>query len=455
MLQTSVLERLSGPLVDHVCRATDGARWLVELAAVNQLVIGLDPTGTWFRYHHLLSDLLRLEAQRSIAADLPGLHTRAAEWLAEHGEATDAIEHALAGGDLGRAADLVAAHGTALLNAGRFATLVRYLDALGSTGHDHAGCAALAGWLHLSQGHWVEALEALERTRALGAVDGAHPAAAALAITFELTAGNVAAALAVAREVRAAGRDTETAQIAMMVGAAFTLAGLPDEAAAPLAAADELAKREPDHYAAVVVPVYQAMGALEVDDRERARERAARSLSLADEFGNAHAPLACFAHSLLGRAGPDGSAALDQVRRGAELARRSPDNLFLAYAEVCAGDVLCAAGDPEGPTHLAAARAIVESSVDPGLVGAYLDRVESRHRLAVAPVQPEALVEELTDRELALLRFLPTELSQREIAAELYVSVNTVKTHARGLYRKLGVGGRKPAVHRARELGLL
>jgi LuxR family maltose regulon positive regulatory protein len=65
------------------------------------------------------------------------------------------------------------------------------------------------------------------------------------------------------------------------------------------------------------------------------------------------------------------------------------------------------------------------------------------------------VVDPLTERERIALRYLPTSLSNAEIAAELYVSVNTVKTHQRAVYRKLGATGRREAVRRARELGLL
>jgi DNA-binding CsgD family transcriptional regulator len=61
----------------------------------------------------------------------------------------------------------------------------------------------------------------------------------------------------------------------------------------------------------------------------------------------------------------------------------------------------------------------------------------------------------LTRGETRVLRYLPTNLSAREIADELYVSVNTVKTHQRHLYQKLGARGRSQAVERARALGLL
>jgi len=67
----------------------------------------------------------------------------------------------------------------------------------------------------------------------------------------------------------------------------------------------------------------------------------------------------------------------------------------------------------------------------------------------------DAAADDLTERELAVLRLLPGQLSQREIADALYVSINTVKTHTKGVYRKLGVDTRDEAVRRARELGVV
>ena len=76
--------------------------------------------------------------------------------------------------------------------------------------------------------------------------------------------------------------------------------------------------------------------------------------------------------------------------------------------------------------------------------------------LPVHEVRQSLLADPLTAREQMILRYLTSTLSGDEIAAELFVTINTVKTHLRGLYRKLGVtGGRRPAVARARQLGLL
>ena len=87
---------------------------------------------------------------------------------------------------------------------------------------------------------------------------------------------------------------------------------------------------------------------------------------------------------------------------------------------------------------MAEARTIVDRCVDPGIAGRLLARTESRHRVGIVPTPPDTgLVEQLTERELAVLRYLPTQMSLREIAAELFVSLNTVKTHSSAIYRKL------------------
>ena len=88
---------------------------------------------------------------------------------------------------------------------------------------------------------------------------------------------------------------------------------------------------------------------------------------------------------------------------------------------------------------------------------ARLEATENRvgRGAALAARRAGALVEPLTDRELSLLRALSGPLSQREIGAELYLSLNTVKGYTKNLYRKLGATSRVEAVERGRELGLI
>jgi LuxR family maltose regulon positive regulatory protein len=86
----------------------------------------------------------------------------------------------------------------------------------------------------------------------------------------------------------------------------------------------------------------------------------------------------------------------------------------------------------------------------------YVDElVQASAESARASVNPPKLIEHLTEREQTVLRYLPSLMTYEEIAADLVVSLNTVKTHAHGIFRKLGVTGRRQAVRSARELHLL
>jgi LuxR family transcriptional regulator, maltose regulon positive regulatory protein len=89
------------------------------------------------------------------------------------------------------------------------------------------------------------------------------------------------------------------------------------------------------------------------------------------------------------------------------------------------------------------------------LIAEILSALAGRRRPASSPARPAPLLEPLTDSEIRVLRYLPTNLSGREIANELYVSTNTVKTHIHKLYVKFGTHRRAEAVERARALGLL
>jgi LuxR family maltose regulon positive regulatory protein len=89
----------------------------------------------------------------------------------------------------------------------------------------------------------------------------------------------------------------------------------------------------------------------------------------------------------------------------------------------------------------------------PEMVAEAIDALERRR--AAQRRAPTALAEPLSEREQAILRYLPTTMSNQEIAGELFVSVNTVKTHLKAIYRKLDVPGRREAVDHARALGLM
>ena len=108
LLRTSILERISGPLADVLTGASGSERILQDLEAANAFVVALDAGRTWFRYHHLFGDLLRLELRRTDPDAIAGLHRAAAGWYAERGDVVEAVRHAQAARDWPQAALLLA-----------------------------------------------------------------------------------------------------------------------------------------------------------------------------------------------------------------------------------------------------------------------------------------------------------------------------------------------------------
>jgi LuxR family maltose regulon positive regulatory protein len=107
LLRTSILDQLSGPLCDAVTGCAGGKAMLERLERANLFVIPLDDRRRWYRYHLLFADVLRAHLEEEQTEQIPNLHRRASEWYGQHGERSEAIRHALAGGDVERTAELV------------------------------------------------------------------------------------------------------------------------------------------------------------------------------------------------------------------------------------------------------------------------------------------------------------------------------------------------------------
>ncbi len=128
-LRTSVLERVSGPLADALTGGTRSEEMLQSLEDANALVTSLDVGRSWFRYHHLLTDLLQAELRRASPATVASLHRAAAQWFEENGYVVDAVRHAQAAHDWADAARLLADNYVGLVFDGRKATLRALLTA--------------------------------------------------------------------------------------------------------------------------------------------------------------------------------------------------------------------------------------------------------------------------------------------------------------------------------------
>ena len=129
LLRTSILERVSGPLADALTGGKGSEAILQRLEDANAFVTALDVGRTWFRYHHLLCDLLQLELRRASPALVASLHRAAAQWLDEHGHVVEAIRHAQSAADWTHAARLLADNYVDLVFDGRKATLRALLTA--------------------------------------------------------------------------------------------------------------------------------------------------------------------------------------------------------------------------------------------------------------------------------------------------------------------------------------
>ena len=128
LLQTSILDRLSGPLCDAVTGASGGKAVLELLDRSNLFVVPLDDSRQWYRYHHLFADVLRTHLLEEQPAEVAELHRRAGQWYDAAGEPVAAVRHALAAGDVENAADRVERAILGLLRDRREATARRWLD---------------------------------------------------------------------------------------------------------------------------------------------------------------------------------------------------------------------------------------------------------------------------------------------------------------------------------------
>ena len=128
LFQTSILDRLSGPLCDALTGAADGSATLARLEHANLFVVSLDTEQRWYRYHHLFADLLRSRLLHGYAEQVPGLHARAAAWFEAQGMVDQAIQHALQAGDYARAANLFRAGDMQIIYTRNISTLDTWLQ---------------------------------------------------------------------------------------------------------------------------------------------------------------------------------------------------------------------------------------------------------------------------------------------------------------------------------------
>jgi LuxR family maltose regulon positive regulatory protein len=462
LLQTSVLKRLCGPLCDALTGTDDSAIRLDELERAGLFLLPLDSKRQWYRYHHLFGELLRHELARTEPALVPALHRRACDWYRESGLASDAIQHATAAGDVPLASELITEHWYGFLQRGRIETVAGWLESLGdeAVARD-AGLCLTKAWIGVNTGRldevgrWIEAAERVARGHADDVIESGI---ASLREIYRYMAGDVGSAVEAGRRSVERG-DTPWRPVGCPVlGIALFWSGHSDEAAQELEESVRLADGAGNHLAVIHASAGLAAIRAEHGDMEEGEQVAAAALALADERSLGEHWATTMARVVQGRALQQRGRLAEggaEIERGTELSRRGVAAVEIGYALLTQAEARQLQDDPRGAAELvASARRIVQGCPDPGILKEMLARTARRLHLAsrvrVAPEESE-----LTDRELGVLRLLPSDLSQREIGAALYLSVNTIKTHVRGIYRKLNVETRDEAVRRARELDLI
>jgi LuxR family maltose regulon positive regulatory protein len=209
-------------------------------------------------------------------------------------------------------------------------------------------------------------------------------------------------------------------------------------------------------YAVVTALAVLSLIAADQDD-DGAASLARRAVATAEAQAISFEPLSGIVYLALGRAlSRQGELAEAEVQLGRALELFEVDSMGLhrTLALLVLTSVRHGQGDLPGARALAdQARELVDQSTDPGVLPVLLDQAEEAR--GSRPHRPVQMAAPLTERELAVLRLLPTRLSTREIGRELSVSVTTIRSQVQAVYRKLHASTRDEAVTQARELGLL
>jgi LuxR family maltose regulon positive regulatory protein len=441
LLRTSILERFSAPVCDAVTAGSGAAEHLDRIERRNLFLVPLDSTRNWYRYHHLFGDLLRQELERTAPEQVPELHQRAYEWYRDQGAVSEAVHHAAAAGHVDDVRELVALNWNRVFNQGRLETVARWLDSIppDAVAADARLCVARA-WLALDGGR-------LDAARSWIDAAGLGPDAAVLRAVHQFKTGDAGSAVAAADEVLASGGEVFALTVAHLVrGASLHWRGERAGAAVALEAAARLAVESGNDLGRGYALGYLALAEADAGDPAEAERLAATSLGLRDDAGFKEHFVATIGHLALGTIALRRGAldpADDLLSRAVELSARGAGRLELAAARLLRGEVRQLLGDRAGAERLnGEAVLLLRECADAGV-------------LTARAAGPAANGDALTDRELSVLRLLAGDLSQREIGEALYVSLNTVKTHTRGIYRKLGASTRAEAVARGRAQRLI
>jgi LuxR family maltose regulon positive regulatory protein len=393
------------------------------------------------------------------------LHRRAGAWFEAKGEVGQAIEHAFAGDDLDSAATLVATHSAAQVNLGRLATVVGWLATFPRPIVEaDARLLLIEGWIAGIHGDAEGGLRAISVARSVShggeQPDGSgtvEESATLIRATFPWS--DVGAMLSAARAADTRQRERDSiwqALAALDLGWALVLAGELEGAREPLVRAVALAPGGEQWVAAGDARALLAEVSLAADHVGEAEEWIREAFEVATEHGFLDLPQVGYYHLVTGmvhaRAG-ELEEADHCISGGLQQMRDRWEPIHIAQALLALAPVRRAVGAPrEARAMIDEARALIEACPDPGILA---ERLEQAARTLVPAYRRADQDTRLTERELEVLRLLAAGSTEREAAATLFVSRNTIHSHTKSIFLKLGCSSRVQAVTRASELGLI
>jgi LuxR family maltose regulon positive regulatory protein len=470
LVRTSVLDELSGPACDAVLQQSGSGDILARLARGQTMLYGVDSHQQRFRCHSLLRTMLRAELRHREPDLESDLHARASRWRARQGDLQGALDHAGASGDLILTGELLWDCLPGYLASGQMKTIARWVD--GFTAQQIASSPALgvaAGLTSLVSGHGERArqcaaLVAPGGPRGLSdAEDGLpQPGPVSEAALLEAAMGRGGPKIMAARARAVYEREPTYSAwrplCCWLWGVAEQLAGNVSAARERLQEGVELSASEAPMFGALCL-TQLALLAIDADDWDLGGELAESAVSLVTSPALERYPLAAlvFATAAATRARQArNDEAKRDLRRASDLLDQLEDGLPWYVAETrltLARATIALADTVSARSLLAETSRLTRHAPQTPMFQRWLD--ESWAQIDNLAETALAGPSTLTIAELRILRFLPSHRSFREIAERLHVSVNTVKTQAHAIYRKLDVTSRSEAVGRAAEAGLL
>jgi LuxR family transcriptional regulator, maltose regulon positive regulatory protein len=457
--RTSILDRMCGPLVDAVLEDEGSARELEKIERANLFLVPLDNRREWYRYHHLFRELLQRELAETEPDLVRVLHGRAADWFEAAGDRESALEHSYAAGDTDRAAAILTAIAFPLYYSGRVVTLDRWFRRFERARllERYPAVALHGARIHALRGRSEQAWSWLDAAAHGTPGRAFEPRIDALkAWLCRKGAKQMLADAESAVEGLPKASDWRPSALVAQ-GTALLLLDRDEEADAVLASAADCAAELGSTETWVVALAERALLAGKRGEHDRAEELANEAHELVTTSGVEGAPVlalenAATAQTLLhrGRWNEARACLMAALELLPYLTVAIPWLAVQTRIELGRGFITLR-------DRTAVEELLVEIddvlSKTPGLA-MLAASAEELQREADAVSERKGNLGGLTPAELRLLPLLATHFSFREIAEQLFVSRNTIKTQAISVYRKLGVSSRSDAIAEARRLGL-